>query len=336
MHFDQLRRREFITLLGGAAAWPIAARAQQPGSVKRIGILIGTANDAHKQSQVRVLELGLQQLGWSNGRNLQIEYRWAQGNPDHIRAFAKELVGLAPDLIVAELTPVVAALLQQTRTIPIVFVAVSDPVRAGFVESFSRPGGNTTGFTIYEPTLGGKWLQLLHELAPSVRRVGMLFNPETAAAGASGSVYLQSMEAAAHATGIELIVTPVHKPDDIDGALAAIAQEPGGGLIVTPNGFTVVNRYRIASQATRLRIPAVYPSHIFVEAGGLASYGTDSADMFRRAASYVDRILKGEKPGDLPVQAPVKFQLVINLNTAKALGLDVPPTLLARADEVID
>jgi putative tryptophan/tyrosine transport system substrate-binding protein len=337
MRSDNLRRREVLTLFGGVAAgWTPVAYAQQPRRVKRIGILIGTANDAPTQSRVRALELGLLELGWSDGRNLRIEYRWAEGSPDRIRAFAKELVDLAPDLIVAELTPVVAALMQHTRTIPIVFVAVSDPIRAGFVESFSRPGGNITGFTIYETTLGGKWLQLLHEMAPSLKRVAMLFNPETSAAGASGTVYLQSIEAAAHAEGIELIIAPVDRPDDIDAALAAIAQEPGGGLIVMPSGFTAVNRHRIASQATRLRIPAMFPGAASVEAGGLASYGVDLPDMFRRAASYVDRILKGEKPGELPVQAPIKFQLVINLGTAKALGLTVPPSLLATADEVIE
>jgi putative ABC transport system substrate-binding protein len=337
MHSDSFRRRDFFTLFGGAATiWSLGARAQQPVRVKRIGILNGTANDALGQSYDRALQLGLQELGWSDGRNLQIEYRWGGGYLDRIRAFAKELVDLAPDLLVAQPTPAVAALMQHTRTIPIVFVAVSDPIRAGFVESFSRPGGNITGFTIYETTLGGKWLQLLHELAPSVGRVAMLFNPETAAAGTSGTVYLQSIETAARATGIELIVTPVHKPDEIDAALAAVAQEPGGGLIVMPSAFTAVNRHRIASQATRLRIPAVYPSAASVEAGGLASYGVDLADMFRRAASYVDRILKGAKPADLPVQAPVKFQLVINLGTAKALGLTVPPTLLATADGLID
>jgi putative tryptophan/tyrosine transport system substrate-binding protein len=335
MRSNNFRRREFFALFGGAATWSLGARAQQSGP-KRIGILMGTAKDELTQSQVRALEMGLQELGWFDGRNLRIEYRWAGGDPDRMHAFAKELVALAPDLIVGQPTPVVAALKQQTRTIPIVFVAVSDPVRAGFVESFSRPGGNITGFTIYETTLGGKWLQLLHELAPSVGRVAMLFNPETAAAGASGSVYLQSIEAAAHAMGIELIPTPVHKPDDIDAALAAVAQEPGGGLVVLPSAFTAVNRHRIASQATRLRIPAMYPGAASVEAGGLASYGVDLPDMFRRAASYVDRILKGEKPGDLPVQAPVKFQLVINLNTAKALGLSIPPTLLAIADQVIE
>jgi putative tryptophan/tyrosine transport system substrate-binding protein len=336
MQFDRMKRRDFITLLGGAAAWPVAARAQQPRRVKRIGILMGTANEPLTQLQVSALEIGLQELGWSTGRNLQIEYRWAEGKPDRIRAFAQELVSLAPDLIVAQPTPVVAALKQYTQTIPIVFVAVSDPVRSGFVESFSRPGGNITGFTIFETTLGGKWLQLLRELAPSLKRVAMLFNPETANAGASGGVYLQSIEAAAHATGIELIVTPVHKPEEIDAALGPIAQEPGGGLIVMPNAFTVVNRHRIASQATRLGIPAMFPGATFVEAGGLASYGVDVPDMFRRAASYVDRILKGEKPGELPVQAPIKFQLVINLGTAKALGLTVPPQLYALADEVIE
>ena len=242
MHSDSFRRRDFFTLFGGAATiWSLGARAQQAGRVKQIGILTGAAKNELTQSQVRALEFGLQELGWFDGRNLRIEYRWAGGDPDRIHAFAKEIVALTPDLIVGVMTPVVAALKQQTRTIPIVFVGISDPVRSEFVESFSRPGGNITGFTIYETTLGGKWLQLLHELAPSLKRVAMLFNPETANAGASGGVYLQSIEAAAHAMGTELIVTPVHKADEIDGALASIAQEPGGGLIVLPNAFTVVN-----------------------------------------------------------------------------------------------
>ena len=337
MQFNRMKRREFITLLSGAATiWSLGARAQQAGRVKQIGILTGAAKNELTQSQVRALEFGLQELGWFDGRNLRIEYRWAGGDPDRIHAFAKEIVALTPDLIVGVMTPVVAALKQQTRIIPIVFVGISDPVRSEFVESFSRPGGNITGFTIYETTLGGKWLQLLHELAPSLKGVAMLFNPETANAGASGGVYLQSIEAAAHAMGVELIVAPVHKADEIDGALASIAQEPGGGLIVLPNAFTVVNRARIVAQAARFRLPAIYPSVAFVQAGGLASYGVELPDLFRRAASYVDRILKGEKPADLPVQAPIKYQMVINLNTAKALGLSIPPTLLATADEVIE
>jgi putative ABC transport system substrate-binding protein len=337
MRSDNLRRREVLTLFGGAATiWSLGVRAQQPVRVKQIGILIGTTKDELTQSYVRALEMGLQELGWFDGRTLHIEYRWARGDPDRIHAFAKELVALAPDLIVGVMTPVVAALKQQTRTIPIVVVGVSDPVRAGFVESFSRPGGNITGFTIYETTLGGKWLQLLREIAPSLKRVAMLFNPETANAGASGGVYLQSIEAAAHATGMELIVTSVHNPDEIDAALATIAQEPGAGLIVLPNAFTVVNRARIVAQAARFRIPAIYPSVAFVQAGGLTCYGVELPDLFRRAASYVDRILKGEKPADLPVQAPIKYQMVINLNTAKALGLTVPPRLYALADEVIE
>jgi putative tryptophan/tyrosine transport system substrate-binding protein len=329
-----MRRREFITFVGSAAAWPLAASAQQPARMRRIGVLV--AGTPSIQDAVRSLEPGLEELGWRNGRNLQIDYRWGAGNLELMRASAKELVGLEPDLIVANNTPAVAALMQHTRTIPIVFVAVSDPIGAGFVKSFSRPGGNITGFTIYETTVGGKWLQLLRELAPSLKRVAMLFNPETANAGASGSVYLQSIEAAAHAMGTELIVTPVHNPNDIDAALAAISQEPGGGLIVLPNAFAVVNREHIVSQAARFRIPAIYPSTAFIQAGGLASYGVDVADLFRRAASYVDRILKGGKPADLPVQAPIKYQLVINLKTAKALGLTVPPMLLANADEVIE
>jgi putative ABC transport system substrate-binding protein len=317
-----------------AAVWPLAASAQQTTRMRRIGVLVATTPSI--QDPVRSLEAGLQELGWWNGRNLHIDYRWGVGNLELMRASAKELVGLEPDLIVANNTPVVAALMQHTRTIPIVFVAVSDPIGAGFVKSFSRPGGNITGFTIFETTVGGKWLQLLREIAPSLTRVAMLFNPETANAGASGSVYLQSIEAAAHATGMELIVTPVHNPNDIDAALVAISQEPGGGLIVLPNTFTVVNREHIVLQAARFRIPAIYPSVYFIQAGGLASYGVDVADLFRRAASYVDRVLKGDKPADLPVQAPIKYQLVINLKTAKALGLTVPPMLLANADEVIE
>ena len=329
-----MRRREFITFVGSAAAWPLAASAQQPARMRRIGVLV--AGTPSIQEPARSLEPGLEELGWRNGRNLQIDYRWGNGNLELMRASAKELVGLEPDLIVGVMTPVVAALKQQTRIIPIVFVGISDPVRSEFVESFSRPGGNITGFTIYETTLGGKWLQLLHELAPSLKGVAMLFNPETANAGASGGVYLQSIEAAAHAMGVELIVAPVHSPNDIDAALAAISQEPGGGLIVLPNAFTVVNRARIVAQAARFRLPAIYPSVAFVQAGGLASYGVELPDLFRRAASYVDRVLKGEKPADLPVQAPIKYQLVINLKTAKALGLTVPPMLLANADEVIE
>jgi len=335
MRSDTIKRRELFLLFGATVAtWPLAASAQQPARMRRIGVLV--AGTPTIQEPARSLEPGLEELGWRNGRNLQIDYRWGNGNLELMRASAKELVGLEPDLIVAHNTPVVAALMQHTRTVPIVFVAVSDPIGAGFVKSFSRPGGNITGFTIYETTVGGKWLQLLREIAPSLKRVAMLYNPETANAGASGGVYLQSIEAAAHAMGTELIVTPVHNPDDIDAALAAFSQEPGGGLIVLPNTFTVVNREHIVLQAARFRIPAIYPSVYFIQAGGLASYGVDVADLFRRAASYVDRVLKGDKPADLPVQAPIKYQLVINLKTAKALGLTVPPMLLANADEVIE
>jgi putative ABC transport system substrate-binding protein len=332
-----MRRREFITLLGVAAAsWPLAARAQKSDRMRRVGVLIASAEgDPQTEKYLRALKGALRALGWVDERNVQIDYRVAV-DVSGMRSRAAELISLGPDVIVTNPTPATNAVRQATPSVPIVFVAVSDPIGTGFVESFARPGGNITGFTNFEATMGGKWLELVREIAPSIKRVSMLFNPETANAGVSGGVYLQSIEAGAHVLGIELNVNPVHDPADIDGAFAAIARSPGGGLIVMPNVFTIANRERIVAQAARYQIPTIYPLISFVQAGGLLSYGVDVTDMFRRAASYVDRILKGEKPANLPVQAPTKFELVINLKTAKVLGLTVPPTLLARADEVIE
>jgi len=253
-----------------------------------------------------------------------------------MRSHALELVGLAPELIVTYTTPATNAVRQLTRTVPILFLAVSDPIGPGFVQSFSRPGGNMTGFSNFEPTMGSKWVELLREIAPSVRRMAMLFNPATANTGASGGIYLQSIETAAGALGVALTISPVSEPADIDAAFAAMAESPGGGFIVMPNAFTAANRERIVAQAARLHIPTVYPLQHFVRAGGLISYGIDYKDQFRLAASYVDRILRGGKAADLPVQQPTKFELVINRKTANALDLDIPPTLLARADEVIE
>jgi putative ABC transport system substrate-binding protein len=332
-----MRRRDFITLLGVAAAsWPLAARAQKSDRMRRVGVLIASAEgDPQTEKYLRALKGALRALGWVDERNVQIDYRVAV-DVRGMRSRAAELISLGPDVIVTNPTPATNAVRQATPSVPIVFVAVFDPIGTGFVESFARPGGNITGFTNFEATMGGKWLELVREIAPSIKRVSMLFNPKTANAGVSGGVYLQSIEAGAHVLGIELNVNPVHDPADIDGAFAAIARSPGGGLIVMPNVFTIANRERIVAQAARYQIPTIYPLISFVQAGGLLSYGVDVTDMFRRAASYVDRILKGEKPANLPVQAPTKFELVINLKTAKVLGLTVPPTLLARADEVIE
>jgi putative ABC transport system substrate-binding protein len=336
---SHLGRRQFMSALSGAiVAWPIAAHAQRPKRVRRIGVIMAfAANEPEGQARLGVFVLGLQEAGWADGRNVEIETRWAAGDAGQFRKYASELVALEPDVILANTTTAVTALQQASRTVPIVFVSVSDPIGPGFVESFSRPGGNITGFTNFEATIGGKWLELLKEIAPSIKRVSMLFNPETANAGASGGIYLPSIEAAARALNIELIASPVHNPDDIDDVFAAIAQNPDGGLIVMPNAFvTTANGERIIAQAARYQIPTVYPGARYVKAGGLLSYAFDAMDLFRRAVSYVDRILKGEKPSNLPVQAPTKFDLVINLKTAKALGLTVPQSLRTTADEMIE
>jgi putative ABC transport system substrate-binding protein len=329
-----MRRREFITLLGGAAAWPLAARAQQPERMRRIGVLMAYAEgDREGEGFVAAFREGLQQLGWAEGRNIRMDFRWAALDAESMQQFAKELVALKPDLILSHVTPTTAALMQQTRTIPIVFALVADPVGSGFVASFPRPGGNATGFTNIEPTMPGKWLELLKEIAPRTARVAALFNPATAP---YAEFYLVPLKTAATSFAVEVTVAPVHDTSELESVIAAQAREQNGGLIVMPDTFTVAHRAEITLLAARYRFPAVYPFRFFTELGGLLSYGNDLTDQFRRAAIYADRILKGAKPSELPVEAPVKFELVINLKTAKALGLEIPPTVLARADEVIE
>jgi putative tryptophan/tyrosine transport system substrate-binding protein len=331
-----IRRRDFVILLGGgAAAWPVAARAQQPERMKRIGVLMGyPESDSEAQTKIAAFQDVLQKLGWTEGRNTRIDTRWATpADAESVERFAKELVALQPDLILSSTTPTTAALLQQTRTIPIVFATVADPVGSGFVASFPRPGGNVTGFVVFEASLAGKWLELLKEIVPRVNRITFLFNPATAT---YAEFYLNPFKAAAESFAVEAIAAPVRDRSELESVVSAQAREPNGGLIVMPDSFTDLHRAEIASLAARYRLPAVYPRRIFTEVGGLLSYGIDQLDNFRLAATYADRILKGEKPADLPVQAPTKFELVINLKTAKMLGLEVPPTLLARADEVIE
>jgi len=333
---EAMRRREFIAVVGStAAAWPLAARAQQPERMRRIGVLMGyPENDLEGPAFFAAFREGLQKLGWMEDRNIRLDTRWA--SPDDAEArqrFAKELVALQPDLILSSVTPTTAALLQQTRTIPIVFATVSDPVGSGFVASLARPGGNVTGFQAMLGSLGGKWLELLKEIAPRVVRVAMLFNPATAPYAES---FLNSFKAAASSFAVEPIAAPIRDTTELEYVVAAQAGALNGGLIVMPDTFTDVHRAEIISLAARFALPAVYPRRPFTELGGLLSYGIDQLDSYRRAANYVDRILKGEKPSELPVQAPVKFELVINLKTARALGLDVPWFLRQRADEVIE
>ena len=330
-----IRRREFIALLGGTAAWPLAARAQQGERMRRIGVLMGYVESGSSgQALIAAFREGLQKLGWIEGRNTRIEIRWATpADAESIRRFAKELVGLQPDLIISSTTPITAALLQQTRTIPIIFPALSDPVGSGFGASFARPGGNVTGFNVSEPTQTGKQVELLKEIAPRVGRIAMLFNPATAP---YTEYWLNPFKAAAARLAVEAISAPVRDGPELDSVIAAQAREPNSGLIAMPDSFTIAYRAEIISLADRYRLPAVYPFRFFAEVGGLLSYGVDLVDNYRRIATYVDRILKGEKPSELPVQAPVKFELVINLKAAKALGLQVPAQLLGRADEVIE
>jgi ABC-type uncharacterized transport system substrate-binding protein len=332
MQLDRLKRRQFITLLGGAAAaWPLAARGQPPDQVRRIGVLMGSGEE---EAFVGAFREELQKLGWAEGRNIRIDTRWATALDAETRQrFAKELVALQPDLILSRNTPTTAALLQQTRTIPIIFVNVSDPVGSGLVASFPRPGGNVTGFTNIEPTMVGKWLELLKEIAPRINRAAFLFNPATTP---FRDIYLKPFKAAAASLALEAIAAPVHDMSELESVVAAQARAPNGGLLVMADSFLVTHRAEIPSLAARYRLPAVYPFRFFTELGGLLSYGNDVVDNFRRAASYADRILKGAKPSELPVQAPVKFELVINLKTAKALGLNVPLHLQQRADEVIE
>jgi putative ABC transport system substrate-binding protein len=328
-----MKRREFITLLGGAAAaWPLAAHAQQPEQARRIGVLIPLAAD-DPEGKVRLAAFlqELQQLGWADGRNVRIDTRWAGAKADDIRKHAAELAALAPDVILAHGTSTVRPLLQATRTVPIVFVNVIDPVGAALVDSLARPGGNATGFIQFEYGISGKWLELLKEIAPGVRRVAVLRDAATSGTGQFGA--LQSV---APSMGVELRPVNVGEASEIERTITSFARSPNGGLIQTGSSLAAAHRQLIVTLAARYKLPAVYSTRFFVKAGGLISYGPDFVDQYRRAAGYVDRILKGEKPADLPVQAPTKYELVINQKTAKALGITVPPALLTRADEVIE
>ena len=329
-----MRRREFITLLGSTAvAWPLAARAQQP-EMRRIGVLMGYAeSDRQGQANVAAFRMGLQKLGWTEGRNVAIEYRWAAAEADLVQQFAKELVALQPDLILTQNTPITAAVLQQTRTIPIIFANVSDPVGSGFVAGLPRPGGNVTGLIDIDASMAGKWLGLLKEVAPRVARVAFLFNPATAP---FAEYYVTPFKAAAASFAVEAIAAPVRDTSELESVVAGHAREPDGGLIVMPEAFMNVHRAEVTSLAAHYRLPAVYPRRFFAEVGGLLSYGNDQSDNFRRTATYADRILHGAKPNELPVEQPTKFELVINLKTAKALGLTVPVHLQQIADEVIE
>jgi ABC-type uncharacterized transport system substrate-binding protein len=331
-----MRRREFITLMGStAAAWPLAARAQQPERMRRIGVLMGYAEkDWEAQAWVATFREALQKLGWTEGHNIRIDTRWAASDFEAMQRFAGELIALQPDLVVSQVTPTTAALLQQTRSIPIVFAMVADPVGSGFVASLSRPGGNVTGFATLPGSLGGKWLELLKEIAPHVARVAFLFNPTTAAGFAE--YYLNPFKAAAASYGLAAIVAPVHNTSELESVIGAQAREPNSSFIVMPDSFLIGRRVEITSLAARHRLPAIYPYRQFTDLGGLLSYGFDRLDNFRGAAGYVDRILKGEKPADLPVHQPTKYELVINLKTAKALGLTVPLIMQMTADEVIE
>jgi putative tryptophan/tyrosine transport system substrate-binding protein len=329
-----VKRREFISLLGGVAAWPLAARAQQAGRVRRIGVLMYTAaDDAQGQAFSAAFAQGLQQLGWEVGGNIRIDYRWGAGDTDRFRKYAAELVALGPDVILGTAASIVADLQQLSRTIPIVFVSTIDPVGAGLVASLARPGGNATGFTAFEFSLSAKLLELLKEIAPGVTRVAVI-RDAAVAAGLGGFAAIQT---AAPSFGVELSPVGVRDAAEIERGIVEFAPASNGGLIVVgPPSSIFAHRELIITLAAKRRVPAVYAGVAFVSAGALASYGTNLIDQYRRAASYVDRILKGEKPADLPVQAPTKYEIVINLKTAKALGIEIPPTLLARADEVIE
>jgi putative tryptophan/tyrosine transport system substrate-binding protein len=329
-----MRRREFLGVLGGAAAtWPLSARAQQPDRMRRIGVLMFTAaDDPYGHESVKAFQEGLQELGWMESRNIQIDIRWVPA-VESMQRFAMELVALQPDVILAPTTAATRSVLEQTRTIPLIFVVANDPVGSGFVQSFAKPGGNVTGFINMEPTMAGKWLQLLKEIAPRVNSVAFLFNPATAP---YFEYYMSPFKAAAPSFGVEAIAGRIHDMSELESVIAAQAREPNGSVIVMPDSFTMTHRAEVTLLAARYRLPAVYPFYQFTEVGGLISYGPDLVDQYRRAATYADRILKGAKPSELPVQAPVKFQLLINLKAAKALGLTVSPSLLARADKIIE
>ena len=329
-----MKRREFITLLGGAtAAWPLAARAQQPERMRRIGVLTPyPADDAEGHARLTAFAQALQQSGWTLGQNVRIDYRWGPGNADIMRKYATELVALGPDVVLASTSAAVAALLDASRTVPIVFAAVADPVAAGFVESLARPGGNATGFTVYEYAISGKWLELLKEVAPRVTRAAVLRDTTIA----PGLAQFGAIQALAPSLGVQVSPVNVRNANEIESGIATFARTANGGLIVTGSATATIHRHLILKLAAQYNLPAIYANRPSVVDGGLISYGPDRVDEYRRAASYIDRILKGEKPADLPVQAPTKYELVINLKTAKALGLEVPPTLLATANEVIE
>ena len=330
-----MKRREFITLLGGAAvAWPLAARAQQPGRVRRIGLLIQLAeSDPEGQVRVAAFREGLQKLGWRIGDNLRIDYRWGTSNDERARAAAAQLLKMAPDVIFANSSVALRAAQQATRTVPIVFTTVIEPVTQGFVSSLAHPGGNITGFSYLELSVGGKWLDLLKEIAPRVARVAFMFNPQRGPYSVGVSRFA---EEAANKFAVKYVEAPVYEPSEIETVMTMLAREPGGGLIVSPDAFTVTHNKLIIGLAARYSLPAIYAERNFVAEGGLVSYGPNYVEHFRQAATYVDRILRGEKPADLPVQQPSKFDLVVNLKTAKALGLSVPNSMQLLADEVIE
>jgi putative ABC transport system substrate-binding protein len=328
-----IRRREFMTLLGGAAAWPLAARAQQGDPVRRIGVLMGgDESDPVQKSSLSAFTQALAGFGWTDGRNVRMDLRWGGADISRIRALARELVGLQPDIIVTNATPPTAAVQREARTIPLVFVNVGEPVASGIVPRLDRPGGNITGFATSEATLGGKWLQLLSETAPGLKRAAIMFNPDSG----PYSILMPSLETACRSLKVEPIMAPVRSDVEIETAIIALGREPGGGLVALPGAFTFAHRASIISSAARSNVPAIYTASLIPRDGGLFSYGVDFVDIWGRAATYVDRILRGAKPGDLPVQFPTKFEMVVNRKTAKALGLAIPPLIMLRADEVIE
>jgi putative ABC transport system substrate-binding protein len=327
------RRREFITLLGGAASWPLAARAQRGNRVRRIGVLMPyDETEPVAKPRLPAFTQALADLGWADGHNVRIDLRWGGDDTNRMRALAQELVGLRPDIMLTNGTPATVAVQRETRTIPIVFTGVGDPVASGLVPRLNQPGGNITGFANYEATLGGKWLELLSEVAPGLKQVAIMFNPDSGPV----SIFMPSLETAARSLKVELIAAPVHRDVEIETAIRDIGREPGGGLVAIPGLFTAAHRAPIISAAARNNVPAVYTQTYYARDGGLLSYGFDTVDIFRRAATYVDRVLRGAKPAELPVQLPTKFEMAVNLKAAKALGLAVPPSILLRADEVIE
>jgi putative ABC transport system substrate-binding protein len=328
-----MRRRQFIAGFGSAAAWPLAARAQQGDRVRRIGVLMnGDENDSLRKSYVSAFTQALAGFGWTDGRTVRMELRWYGDDTNRIRALARELVGLRPDIILAGTTPVTVALQRETGTIPIIFTQAADPVASGIVPRLDRPNGNVTGFALEEASLAGKSLELLWEIAPGLKRAAIMFNPDTAPV----SSYIPSFDTAARSLKVVPIIAPIRSDVEIETAIIALGKEPGGGLFVVPDGFMITHRAPVISAAARNHVPAVYTLSEFARDGGLLSYGPDPVDLYRRAATYVDRILRGAKPGDLPVQFPTKYEMAVNLKTAKALGLTVPQSILLRADEVIE